>query len=171
MKKGYLILIIIITIFLSACSTKNSTVDNKTSPVDKINQTVTIGEKIYKYNIEGSQITITYPDNSSYWWVEEESGGHGGWSEDYDESKYMPGPSLISLINAEAPRKTTNKNYSLILLLFIVGIWNAVFPYYSWYLSYGWRYKNVEPSDIAINFTRISGISMILISIFVFIII
>ena len=64
-----------------------------------------------------------------------------------------------------------NKSYLIVLLLFIVGIWNTFFPYYSWYLSYGWRYKNVEPSDIAINFTRISGVIMIVISVVVFIMI
>lgn len=51
-------------------------------------------------------------------------------------------------------------------LLFIgLGIWNAVSPYSSWYFSYGWHYKDAEPSDAALGFTRFGGIVAIIIGV------
>lgn len=38
-----------------------------------------------------------------------------------------------------------------------VGIFNLVSPYSAWYLEYGWRYKNAEPSDLALQVCRVSG--------------
>lgn len=40
----------------------------------------------------------------------------------------------------------------------ILGILIAIFPEYAWYLSRGIWYKDSEPTDFALTFTRISGI-------------
>ena len=51
------------------------------------------------------------------------------------------------------------------LLLIAVGILNLVAPEALWYLGYGWRYKDAEPSEAAISFGRISGAIVIVIGI------
>ena len=43
------------------------------------------------------------------------------------------------------------------LLLCGVGIFNLAAPKARWYLSYGWRFKDAEPSDAAITLSRIGG--------------
>ena len=43
------------------------------------------------------------------------------------------------------------------LLLCGVGIFNLAAPKVSWYLSYGWRFKDAEPSNAAITLSRIGG--------------
>ncbi len=43
------------------------------------------------------------------------------------------------------------------LFLAALGLWNAFSPRSVWYISEGWRYKDVEPSDLAISINRIIG--------------
>ena len=50
----------------------------------------------------------------------------------------------------------------LILLLLAVGIFNTASPHTAWYLEYGWRYKDAEPSDMALTFSRLGGILAII---------
>ena len=44
-------------------------------------------------------------------------------------------------------------------------LFDVLFPKISWVLAYGWRYKNAEPSDIALGLIRVGGIIVIIISI------
>ena len=50
------------------------------------------------------------------------------------------------------------KNVLVIILLLLIGIFNAVSPETAWYLSDGWKYKNAEPSEEALGVTRLGGI-------------
>ena len=43
------------------------------------------------------------------------------------------------------------------LLLIALGIWGAAAPRSVWYLSYGWRFKNAEPSEAALLAERLGG--------------
>ena len=43
------------------------------------------------------------------------------------------------------------------VIAIILGIISLVSPETAWYLSYGWRYKNAEPSDVALIMERIGG--------------
>ena len=45
----------------------------------------------------------------------------------------------------------------LVVLLAALGGFNLLLPRASWYLSYGWRYKNAEPSDLVLAINRIGG--------------
>ena len=42
-----------------------------------------------------------------------------------------------------------------------MGIFNAAAPRAAWYLSYGWRYKDAEPSDAALVVARLGGAAAI----------
>lgn len=175
LKKLLPCLVLLLTLILSSCSVKNEdtydvTLQNNTFSIDKVNKTILHEGQPYKYNINGTTITITYPDNSKYWWTQQNNGGYGGWSDNYDESKYVSGNILIEVLADEIPTNKSEKKYFLIIILLTLGIWNTVSPYSSWHLSYGWRYKNAEPSEVAITIVRIGGILLILISvIFIFI--
>ncbi len=162
MKKLLLILVLVFTMLLGSCSAQNKdtydvTFQNRTFTVNTINKTITYEGQAYRYEVNGSTVTITYPDNSEYWWTQQKNGGHGGWSDNYDENEYIPGPDLIAVLTSETPSNKSQKNYFLIVLFIALGLWNVVSPYTSWYLSHGWKYKNAEPSEAVLIVSRIAG--------------
>lgn len=54
-------------------------------------------------------------------------------------------------------------------LLIVMGIFQLVSPQTAWYLSYGWRYKDAEPSDIALVMERVGGVVAIIVGIIILI--
>jgi major membrane immunogen (membrane-anchored lipoprotein) len=170
LKKLLLCLVLLLTLIFSSCSVKNEdtydiTYQDGTYSIDTVNKTILHEGQTYRYDISGAEITITYPDNSQYWWTKLNDGGYGGWSDNYDENKYVAGDILVKVLTGEIPTNKSEKNYLAVIILLALGIWSAVSPRSSWYLSHGWKYKNAEPSDIAITITRIGGILLILISV------
>lgn len=170
MKKLFTFLIMIIfSISLCSCSVfqerthftfKNG---DTTFTIDTENGTISDGTYLYQYTFSetasGYRTEITYPDGSTYWWNADETGGYGGWSDDYDESRYINGYFLHEILEKNLTEKIASKNIFFIVLLFIIGIFNVAFPRKAWNLEYGWRFKNTEPSDTALGFQRFIGIA------------
>ena len=47
----------------------------------------------------------------------------------------------------------------MICVALMIASWYAIlWPEKMWYLSHGWMYKNVEPSELALRIPRISGV-------------
>lgn len=117
---------------------------------------------MYQYEFSGNKssydVNITYPDGSTYWFHMSGGAGHGGWSDDYDEDRYVDGDTLSDVLLEKAPKEVNSGNWLAALIIAIVGIFNIVSPYSAWYLEYGWRYKNAEPSDIALGLNRVVGV-------------
>ena len=175
MKKITIILLMLATFFiLTGCGksepTYNVNIRGKEFTVDKANGTIYDGENIYKYmynhTVSGTNIEITYPDASTYWETQNEKRGAGymGWSDDYDENRYVEGEVLVDAIRKGNPKKPNTGNIVLMIVLVAIGLWNVISPYSSWYVSYGWRYKNAEPSDVALTIMRISGVILIIVT-------
>lgn len=178
--KRLVIAILSVLFMLSLCSCSSSgagassayTVDKYGTSyvVDPEKGTISDGTYIFQYTITGRsngyEINITYPDGSTYWWSARTSGsvmtGSGGWSDDYDESRYVDGRTLCDVLEEDIPKEKDSKNVLLIFLLFIVGIFNTAAPRAAWYLEYGWRYKNAEPSDLAIGLNRFGGVAALI---------
>ena len=145
--------------------------NGKTFTVDKESRIISDGNYVYHYNFNGNsseyRVNITYPDGSNYWWNMGEHSGSGGWSNDYDPKKYADGDVLTRVILADAPRapRHTGGNGLAIILLLAIGILNIAAPYASWYLEYGFRYKDAEPSDAAIFLNRLGGVVAVIIAI------
>lgn len=136
-------------------------------------QSCTISDGTYTYGYEyaasGSSVSFTYPDGNVYsaGIQSANSSGAGGLSAgsisaDYDYNSGYTDP--LSLCYALAsPRETeraasSGSNHPFVALLLCgVGIFNLAAPKASWYLSYGWRFKDAEPSDAAITLSRIGG--------------
>ena len=120
----------------------------------------------YEYAASGSRVSFTYPDGNVYsaGIQSANSSGAGGLSAgsvsaDYDYSSGYTDP--LSLCYAlTSPRETeraSDTNPLVALLLCGVGIFNLAAPKASWYLSYGWRFKDAEPSDAYMALARIGG--------------
>lgn len=176
-KKILLILSIIVIFLLTGCSKKAETTytiirDNRGYTIDTIKQTITNDNYTYRYRINENEINITYPDGSTFWWQQQGGSGFGGWSEDYDYrgEKYVSGDILFDLLLNKRNEEKNSGNPLLGIVFLVIGIWNTFFPYSSWYASYGWRYKNVEPSDTALVLTRCGGVIALIASIICFLI-
>ena len=171
-------IVLILLLLLAACGQEEAqtvytvALGNDHYTVDTQNLTISDGTYTYNYEINGGKTAITYPNGATYYWSWSGNVGSGGWSEDYDDSVYTGGDTLLKVLEQDRPgtRKERERvGNPLVGLLFIgLGLWNAVSPYSSWYLSHGWRYKDAEPSDAALGFTRFGGIAAIVIGVIVF---
>ena len=116
---------------------------------ETISYTMDVGSNSTRYQ-------ITYPDGSQYYWTAVKYGGSGGWSDDYQEWKYLPGDFLVDALEQSVPREKQG-NVGMGLLMMGVGAVNFFHPELPFYLKYGWRFANAEPSDIYLTFTKIGG--------------
>lgn len=178
MKYGKGILALFLWLFslflLAGCGEKRQSVydiarDGVVYTVDQEQQTISDGKYSYRYEVSGSSsgasFKIIYPNGSSFWWQKNASGGFGGWSDDYDESTYASGHTLLDILTAGRPRESEPKNVPAIILLILLGLFNAIAPETSWYLSRGWYYRDAEPSDEALLLYRGSGILCLVIAV------
>lgn len=178
MKKLY---VLIVTLFISlslvACSSSGSsntytvTLKDTVFTVDNGNGTVFDGVNTYNYTISGDsskyRMEVTYPDGSTYWQHMSGNVGTGGWSDDYDRKRYVDGETLCFVLKSAVPKSRTYPLY-VIGLLIIVGLISAAFPQVVWYCSYGWRYRDAEPSEAALLVCRGTGVLALVIGIVMF---
>ena len=172
-------LCILLVISLSACASSKPSVytvqrEGKELTVDRVSQTISDGTHTYRYSISGDSggysIHITYPDGSGYNWSVQSSGngaffGYGGGSKDYRDERYVQGETLCDLLEDEIPEESNPAQFLVIIVLLAIGIFNTVSPHTAWYLENGWRFKNAEPSDLALGMTRFAGIVFVAVAI------
>ena len=126
--------------------------------VDTQAQTITRGDDVYRYAYSANKVTITYPNGAEYWWRYEQNGGSGGWNGDYDTDRYADGWTLVNALSYKAHQETDGSgNGFLGLLLMALGLFHLISPHTTWYLSHGWRFKDAEPSDLALALNRMGG--------------
>ena len=133
--------------------------------------TITHGEDVYTYQVEKSgsrtSYVIDYPNGATFHWTQSETGGAGGWSDDYDEGRYISGNILVDAIEKSQPREVSG-NIGIGLLLIGLGAVNFFLPQLSFYLRYGWAVENAEPSDTYIIMTRAGGVLAALVGVIQF---
>lgn len=150
-------------LLLAGCSgeqagTYEVTVGENTFTVDREAGTISGGGQVCRYTAEGDEIRITYPDGASYFEERHTNGSTAGWNDLYESGSRVPGEVLTEALTQEVPKAPGEGGMALFgLLLIALGIWNVASPRSAWYLSYGWRYKNVEPSDAALVLGRVGG--------------
>lgn len=54
-------------------------------------------------------------------------------------------------------------NVTIAVLCVILGAISVIFPGPTWYMSYGWRYKDMDPSPASLVTQRVGGILLSLI--------
>lgn len=168
-----LLLAVCLLLALCACGgagTQPYTVtrEGKTYTVDDEQSTISDGTYTYAFAWVGDQVTLTYPDGSTYWREYDSSGWHGGWSDDYDPGSYADGAVLLDILNGQHSDPDSGSHLLLALLLLAVGIFNILSPKTAWMLSHGWRYKDAEPSDMALLANRLGGVLCVLAAVFAF---
>lgn len=158
-----------VLLLLCACGRKEAariyTVERygRTYTVDWDAQTVAYNGVVYTFAWEASggrgyTAAFTAPDGSTASWQESGSSGAGSWSNGWDESVH-PGDLADAVTSgSERPRERSG-NPLVGLLLIAVGVFNALAPHAAWYLSYGWKFKNAEPSEAALGLGRAGGVA------------
>lgn len=174
MKKNWILpFILLLTLSLFGCAAQETayTVHKNGIDyyVDTVQKTVSDGENTYYYQFDGDHknfnISITFPDNTSYWYSQSDGIGSGGWSGDYVADNYVSADTLIEVIRDKAPKPVDHGKMVGAILLMVFGMFNIACPRISWYLEYGWWYKNAEPSDAALIFARAGGVAGIILGI------
>ena len=182
MKKIIIVcMAVLLALSVCACSSAKDTSTYTVGKyvVDQENGTIFDGTYTYQYTFSGDtsgySIEIIYPDGSSYWTSQRNSGGFGvgsgGWSDDYDADRYVDGYELCRILEAGAPAEPRASNPGAILFaIFVLGIglFNVLSPQTAWYLSEGWKFKAAEPSDMALGLTRAGGVFAIIVGIIAF---
>ena len=177
-------MIIAVILLMTACqkvgtpSTYTVTMNDTVFTVDPGNSTISDGINTYRYEYSGSAqsytTTIIYPDGSTYWWSTTRNGnfshGSGGWSDDYDENRYVAGDVLCDVIKVKTSTKSDDKDPIMIMLLIVIGLFNVISPYSSWYLSSGWKNKDAEPSEEELGIARFGGVAALVIAVIMIIV-
>lgn len=139
--------------------------------IDREQGTISDGTHTYEYTYEGDSedysVTIEYPNGGSYHWGESGGFGSGGGNSKYDPQRYTDADILIRLLQENAPKGIRIGNILAALVLIGGGIFCIACPETVWYLESGWRYRDAEPSDLALGVARISGVAAIVIGIIV----
>lgn len=166
MKRFWMIILaLLLTVSLFGCAEKQTnytlTMRGNKYTVDTVQKTVSDGENVYHYKATGGassfDVTITYPNGATYSFNQSGGMGMSSWSDDYTEDVYTPGDILVEVLQAEAPKRFNSEKILAGLILIAVGIFDVLVPKATWYLGYGWRYKDAQPSDAALAFARIGG--------------
>lgn len=178
MRKLYLKLWLISLLFLgsmllTACQAKEpfeATYQNEFFTIDPQNQTVEHDGQTYRYELSGNTLTIAYPNGASYWQTTDGNGSYGGWNDLYAETseQYVDGGVLENVILQYAASRSNKNNAGKWagIIAVLIGLWSLFFPRAAWFIEFGWRYRNAEPSGGALIFQRSAGVILLIAGIF-----
>lgn len=185
MKKGCVLLLILVVAlcFLSGCMVYEEQQYSVLSYDGTGNEYfLDYGAKTLRYNgitysytvenagLEDPTVTIHYPNGATY----NSSATVSGWSDDYDETQYASGETLVKLIRpAYVGRKVapTAVNIILALIGIVPGILSLWDPRLIWDLNHtvkGWEYEDPEPSDYGLYRVRLGGVVSIIMGVIFF---
>lgn len=128
----------------------------------------------YRYEFSGDKedyrCEIRFPDGSDWNWSQRDGSGtgSGSWYDSHMISSPYPDPDDLCEIIIESRVKPVSFGGTKILaILFLAGagLFQLLAPQTAWYLSYGWRYKNAEPSEAALVMGRISGVIVLIVAV------
>ena len=128
---------------------------------------------IYRYEYDGGNITITYPNGAV--WIESptSTGAAISWDDNYDPQRYIEGDVLARYLE-EAHRPRSREGIVGIgfacLIMATVGVVMFVVPEELIEMKYGWRFKNAEPTEFAVWEVRIGGIVVVIVAVVIFLI-
>ena len=166
-----LIINLLLITLLCACSSAYTVeVHGREYVVDREKRTISDEWHTYEYTFSGNSssynVRITYPNGAEYWFNNNGAIGTGGWTDGYGEKQYADGDTLCDVLLEKAPKEGSAEKIFIGIFLLAVGIFNATKPETAWYLEYGWRFKDAEPSDSAIALNRLGGAVAIIVAVF-----
>lgn len=165
MKRFMLIFCVMTLALLCACGREplSPVYEKNGYTVDTQAQTITKGEDVirYSYGYNGV-ITFTYPDNTTTSWSQN---GTGTSSLFFDFDRWPGALDLIDVLDRDDLPEPKTGN-PLGLLLIPLGVLQAVFPQAFWFINHGWKFKDAEPSELALGLGRAGGVLVAIIGLF-----
>ena len=165
MKKRFpLLFVIAILVCLCGCGSNNVpreetvVIGGTTFTVDRQEGIIRDAQYTYRVTSSGNRTTILYPNGGTYSWQEIGGYGTGSTTMDLSVSPYADPMTLLSVINARSSHSERGGHVGLGLVLLLLAVCMAVWPRAFWYLHTGWRFKDAEPSDLALGLNRTVGI-------------
>ncbi len=173
-------LVILLLLSLAACGARE---ERRTKQIEVEGQTLTItfdegnrsagvitaanGDYAFSYDTSGA-LTIVYPDGSVC--TAQDMNGAVAFPADYDASErtdagYIDAFSLWFVLQgamSDPQRTQSGASLPLAFLLLGLGVWALAAPRSLWWLSSGWRYRNAEPSDLALGLYRGLGAAFLI---------
>ena len=130
------------------------------------------GDYAFSCSIDGT-LSITYPNGFLYTQRNFDGGTIAASLDDEAVNLgYIDGMSLGHAINAASSQGSTTNTKAVSpfvsVLLVAVGAIFIFAPKGLWWLSRGWMYKNVEPSDLALGIYRAIGVVVVIVGVISF---
>lgn len=185
MKRVLVFLTVLCCVLLAGCGDKAPTTvegyyNGRDYVVDTKNCTVTMDGQISTYTLsvtpgKSAQLKLTYPDGT--WSVRSgQVGKHGisGTGSDsvgFVHGRYLSCDTLWSVLNVDEQIQYSSGGAGYMLLgvvLVLVGFFQLCSPETMWKFNWGWRFKNAEPSDLALKMGMLSGALTIVLGIVIF---
>lgn len=140
---------------------------------------LTYKEIPYTYSINHGEDSVTYtiyyPNGGKYYETRGSGTGTSGWNEEYDiGTTYADGETLVDVLSSHYYISHFGPNFGHYLILLVclgVGCFNIFLPEAAWnwaHLFRSWQYKNAEPSDAGIAWTRYGGIILLVMGVILF---
>ncbi|MDR3756029.1 hypothetical protein, partial [Enterocloster sp.] len=102
------VLTFLLLLLLTGCREKPSLIRTVTYmdqeyTLDQEKQTITHSGDVYHYQFSGNEITLEYPNQATYSQTDYGGSIASGWTENYDDARYVPGDVLIGVLHADSP--------------------------------------------------------------------
>jgi hypothetical protein len=132
---------------------------------------VQVGGLIYLVSGTVNDMTVKLPDGREVSRTYQGSSSYGGAafgvevsSQDWDRVDELRKFAFAGELNAPKPVDLARGLFGVLLIAF--GALEAVKPRLAFQLAEGWRYANLEPSELFLAFSRVGGVIFILIGLF-----
>ena len=131
-KRRFAVLLLVLVLVLSGCGGSKpyeAATNWGVVTIDPEAKTITRGNDVYTYEISISRTvtttTLSYPNGATYYLSSYGINSNSGWSDDYDENRYIPGDVLISLLEREYPQEKKGTPFLGLVCVAEAGFSNA----------------------------------------------
>lgn len=168
MKK--LLLLILCLVLLCGCATEKAPPSSGNITVDADRQILSDGKYTYRYEIDGAEIIVTYPNGEKIF-GKVSNGAVTAYGSGADLSAYADETELLMAVHrahtvpapVEEPKSNPVFRCLIWIAIIILGLLAILKPKLLWKLKYGLWVKDPEPTDFAIGWVRFAIIIAIVI--------
>ena len=165
MKRLLALILALLVLTLASCASKKTIAVTDWSGneyiIDQKQSTISDGAYTYQYTCEGDadvyQITVEYPNGGTYHYEQNNGFGTASRNSLYSEENYTSGDLLTEVLADNIVTDASARNILAVVILSAGGLFCIIAPKTAWHMRVGWQFRDAEPSDAAITFTRIGG--------------
>ena len=175
MKRKFLAVFLMLALLLTGCASGTSDTyeieyNGVRMTVDTKSRQITNGEDVYSFTKRDQEISLVYPNGATceqYYITEHTVAG----DTEGDISGYLDPDILCYAIMNEPQAGSTGMSGGRVLAILLgigliaFGLWSCANPERVWEMENGWKFKDAEPSDLALRWNEVAGAIMVVIGI------